>query len=94
MINSRKESLIGRMRLKINGKYCGLFLNVDQVKGIGEGDGCCVGERDSVVDKHERVVFFRGGVFSDGGVIWEFTYCTIIGEVCLLNKGDVYVVFV
>ena len=49
-------------------------------------------ERDGVVDKHEKAVFFGGGIFSDGGIISEFTYCTVIREMGLLNEGDVYVV--
>ena len=45
------------------------------------------------MDEHERAVFFEGVIFSDGGTIWEFTYCTVIGKVGLLNEGDVYVAF-
>ena len=46
------------------------------------------------MDNHEKAVFFRSGIFSDVGIIWEFTYCTIIGEVGLLNEDDVYVVLI
>ena len=38
------------------------------------------------MDKHKKAVFFWGGI------IWEFTYCTIFREVGLLDEGDVYVV--
>ena len=53
-------------------------------------------ERNGVVDKHVATsivaVLFRGGTLSDGGIIWEFTYCAAITEVGLLNEGDVYVI--
>ena len=44
------------------------------------------------MDKHKKAVLFKGGILSDGGIIWKCTYFTVIREVSLLNEGDVYVV--